>query len=138
MTQTGGCLCGAVRYRLESEPYDTGWCHCRICQRASGAPALVFTTVPVEDYVIEQGEEAIGIVETSSFGRRGFCTRCGTPLTMEVDHQPETIDLTVATLDAPDEVTPEFHIFYGSRIAWAEAGDDLPRHEGFRPDTRGL
>ena len=42
------------------------------------------------------------------------------------------------TLDQPDAVAPGFHIFHASRIAWFETADDLPRHERFRPDTRGL
>jgi len=134
----GGCSCGAVRYRLASAPFDTGWCHCRTCQQISGAPALVFTTVPAGDFVIEQGADAIGETRPAEFGRRQFCTRCGTPLTIAVDFQPETIDLTVASLDEPEAVQPGFHIFYSSRIGWAAAGDDLPRHAGFRPDTRGL
>ena len=134
----GGCSCGAVRYRLASEPFDTGWCHCRTCQRISGAPALVFTTVPTGDFVIEQGADAIGTTRPTKFGVRQFCSRCGTPLTIAVDFQPETIDIAAATLDEPDKVTPGFHIFYESRIAWAEANDALPRHERFRPETRGL
>ena len=132
----GGCLCGAVRYRLRSAPFDAGWCHCRTCQLNSGSPAMAFASVPVTDYVVEQGE--VATVRSSDFGHRGFCARCGTPLYMPVDHQPETIDFSVATLDQPDRVPPGFHIFYASRIAWAEAGDDLPRHDGFRPNTRGL
>lgn len=138
MTLTGGCLCGAVRYRLASEPYDCGWCHCRTCQLASGAPAMAFATVPLLDYAIEQGADAIGTIRSTPFGERRFCTRCGTPLTMHVDHQPGEIDFTAATLDDPGAVTPEFHIFYASRISWAEPADTLPRHDRFRPDTRGL
>jgi hypothetical protein len=134
----GGCACGAVRYRLESAPSDTGWCHCRLCQRVSGAPAMVFSTVPARDFVITSGGDAVGSVALTSFGRRRFCTRCGTPLTIAVDHQPETIDFPVATLDDPDVVAPGFRIFRASRIAWFETADDLPRHERFRPDTRGL
>ena len=134
----GGCACGAVRYRLASAPFDTGWCHCRICQRVSGAPAMVFSTVPAGDFVLTAGEQAVGAVALTSFGRRRFCTRCGTPLTIEVDHQPETVDFTVATLDDPDAVAPGFHIFRASRIGWFETADDLPRHDRFRPATRGL
>ena len=55
----GGCFCGAVRYRLTSTPYDTGWCHCRTCQKISGAAALVFTTVPLADYVIVGNVEEV-------------------------------------------------------------------------------
>jgi hypothetical protein len=134
----GGCACGAVRYRLLSAPFDTGWCHCTICRRVSGAPATVFSTVPAGDLVFTTGEGAIGTVNLTAFGHRRFCTRCGTPLTIEVDHQPGTIDFTVATLDDPDAVAPGFHIFHASRIAWFETADDLPRHDRFRPDTRGL
>jgi len=134
----GGCACGTVRYRLLSEPFDTGWCHCTTCRRVSGAPALVFSSVPAADLVFTSGEDAIGEIALSEFGRRRFCTRCGTPLTIQVDFQPETIDFTVATLDEPDAVAPGFHIFYASRIAWFETADDLPRHARFRPETRGL
>ncbi|MFD1611868.1 GFA family protein [Sphingomonas tabacisoli] len=135
---TGGCLCGAVRYRLLSEPFDAGWCHCRTCQLNSGSPAMAFASVKAGDLKIEQGADALGRVESSSFGHRRFCTQCGTPLYMSVNHQPETIDFSIATLDEPARLAPGFHIFYASRIPWAEPGDALPRHDRFRPDTRGL
>jgi hypothetical protein len=138
MMQEGGCACGTVRYRLSSAPFDTGWCHCTICRRVSGAPAMVFSTVPVGDFMFTAGEDAIGTIGLTAFGRRHFCARCGTPLTIEVDYQPETIDFTVATLDDPDAVAPGFHIFRASKIGWFETADDLPRHNRFRPDTRGL
>jgi hypothetical protein len=134
----GGCLCGAVRYRLLSEPYDCGWCHCRTCQLNSGAPAMVFATVPAGDLVWTKGEERIRSFASSGFGRRMFCGECGTPFLMQVDHQPGTLDFSVATLDSPERTMPGFHIFWGSRISWAEPADRLPRHEKFRPNTRGL
>ena len=55
---TGGCCCGAGRYQVLSEPFDTGWCHCRTCQLNSGSPAMAFASVPVADFLIEQGEPA--------------------------------------------------------------------------------
>ena len=60
------------------------------------------------------------------------------PVPDEVDHQPETVDFSVATLDEPEALAPGFHIFWGSKIDWFEPADDLPRHDRFRPDTRGL
>jgi hypothetical protein len=127
-----------VRYRLASDPFDAGWCHCRACQLNSGSPAMVFASVPVDDFRFTQGEALVGRFDSSDFGHRLFCTRCGTPFLMRVNHQPETADFSVATLDRPERVLPEFHIFYGSHIPWAPAADALPRHERFRPDTRGL
>ena len=134
----GGCACGQVRYELHSEPFDTGYCHCTICRRVSGAPALVFSTVPVGDFVIARGAELVRKVALTDFGERQFCGACGTPLTIHVEYQAETIDFTVATLDEPERVAPGFHIFHGSRIAWFDTADALPRHEKLRPDTRGL
>lgn len=134
----GGCACGAVRYELTSAPFDAGWCHCRVCQLVSGGPAMAFATVPVGDIVFIAGADAIGTVSLTEFGRRRFCRSCGTPLTVEVDYQPETIDFAIGTLDDPDPVAPGFHIFRASKVAWFETADDLPRHDRFRPDTRGL
>jgi hypothetical protein len=135
---TGGCACGTVRYALESPPFDAGWCHCRICQLNSGAPAMVFASVPAGHLVFTAGADRVGKFKSSSFGHRLFCADCGTPLLMQVDHQPETVDFSVVTLDDPDAVAPGFHIFRASKVRWFETADDLPRHEKFRPDTRGL
>jgi hypothetical protein len=134
----GGCRCGAVRYRLGSEPFDTGWCHCRNCQLSSGAPAMVFSTVAAKDFETVSGEDRIRRVQSSSFGRRTFCAECGTPLTISVDFQPDTIDFSVATLDEPGRIRPGFHIFWSSRVPWTEMNDGLPKYDRFRPQTRGL
>ena len=134
----GGCACGAVRYELRAEPWDTGWCHCRTCQLNSGSPAMIFSSIAPEAFAWTKGADKVKSFKSSSFGRREFCGECGTPFLMIVDHQPETVDFSVATLDEPDSVPPGFHIFYGSKIAWFEPGDTLPRHEKFRPHTRGL
>jgi hypothetical protein len=133
---TGGCACGAVRYELRATPYDTGWCHCRLCQRSSGAPAVVFTTIAAADFSSTHGLPATW--RSSDFGERGFCTTCGALLTIRIDFQPDTIDITAATLDLPEAVAPGFHIFCGDAIRWALLDDGSPRHEKFRPETRGL
>jgi hypothetical protein len=136
--QKGGCACGAVRYELRSAPFGAGWCHCRICQLNSGAPAMAFASVPVGDFAFVTGEDQVRKFRSSHFGHRLFCGACGTPILVQVDHQPDTVDFSIATLDDPDAVPPGFHIFHGSKVAWFETADDLPRHERFRPDTRGL
>ena len=138
MGMTGGCMCGAVRYELKSEPFDCGWCHCRTCQLSSGAPAQAFASMKRGDWVVTCGADSLRSVRSSSFGQRSFCAQCGTPLYVTVEHQPETLDFSAVTLDDPDAVPPEFHIFWSSKVGWFNLGDDLPRHERFRPDTVGL
>ena len=132
---TGGCACGGVRYRLVSAPFDAGYCHCTICRRSGGAPVVAFATVPLADLVLDAG--APRRRRSSAFGERWFCGDCGTQLAMRVDHQPDTIDFTIASLDAPASVRPAFHLFCAERIAWFQTADTFPRHDGFRPDTRG-
>jgi hypothetical protein len=134
----GGCACGSVRYRLASAPFDVGWCHCRTCQLSAGAPAIVFGSVARGDLRFEAGADALKVFASSSFGRRSFCGACGTLVTVEVDFQPETIDIAVATLDRPEAAPPGFHIFFASRIPWFDPGDSLPRHDRYRATTRGL
>ncbi|HEU0033617.1 MAG TPA: GFA family protein [Kofleriaceae bacterium] len=121
----GGCACGEIRYRLDDAPYDCGYCHCRLCQRSSGAPVLVFASVKRASFVVTKGQPRRRI--SSHLGERWFCDRCGTQLAMLVD-DPDAIDFTVATLDDPDAIAPSFHIWTDKRISWFDTRDDLPRH----------
>jgi len=128
----GGCLCGAVRYRLDEVPQGIAYCHCRMCQRASGAPVLVFGTVARAALTIEHGNPRRH--RSSDIGERWFCGECGCQLAMHVDYQADTIDIAVATLDAPEACPPEFHIWHTGRIGWFETADGLPRYADAGPD----
>ena len=130
-------MCGSVRYRLNSAPFDCGWCHCRTCQLVGGAPALAFATIATPDFTWGEGEDgSAGSSRRASVDARFAATR--TPLMVTVNYQPETVDFPIATLDDPSAVAPEFHIFWSSKVAWFNPGDDLPKHDKFRPETRGL
>lgn len=134
----GGCACGAVRYRLEEKPYDTGWCHCRVCQHVSGSGGMVFTTVHLDRYRILAGEQQIGHFASTSFGTRSFCRSCGSPLTIHVRHQAEEIDIAAGTLDDPEEIAPAFHLYTAEAPSWMPMVAFLPRYKALRPKTRGL
>ena len=138
MELTGGCVCGAVRYALASEPFASGWCHCTTCQRLSGAPGMVYASIPRGDFAYVQGADKVKSLTLTHFAQRAFCGECGSPLTIAYDFQPETIDFTVCTLDDPRKVPPVNHIFWSSRPDWLEAPDDLPKYSRFRPGTDGL
>ena len=133
---TGGCVCGAVRYGLKSAPTDAGYCHCEQCRRSSGAPVLAFATVPLEDLVWLHGRPRRR--RSTATGERSFCGDCGTQLTIQVEHQPSTIDFTIGSLDVPAAVVPGFHLFRSEAISWFDTADKAPRHEKLRPDTLGL
>lgn len=135
---TGGCACGTIRYRIDAEPYDTGWCHCRICQQVSGSGGMVFTTAALYHFHIERGKERLGRFASTPFGERGYCRNCGSPLTIHVGHQPGEIDIAAASLDDPDAVVPAFHLYADSAPQWAIPIDGLPRYAALRLTTRGL
>lgn len=128
----GGCLCGAVRYRISADIVDAGYCHCRLCQRSAGAPVLAWLTVPVAGFAYGAGRPAV--FDSSPHSQREFCGRCGTQLAFRRRAGATTVDVTLASLDAPERVPPEYHIWRQSRIGWFETADGLPRHEDAGPD----
>jgi hypothetical protein len=127
-----------VRYRLEEAPYDTGWCHCRICQHVSGSGGMVFATVHRDRYRVTAGSDHVGSFASTAFGSRTFCRQCGSPLTIHVRHQPDEIDISVGTLDDPEEVQPAFHLYAAEAPSWMPMMAFLPRYRALRPNTRGL
>lgn len=125
MRSEGGCLCGAVRYGVETPLIDSGYCHCRMCQRASGAPVMVFASAKIEDFEIVSGEPVRR--RSSDHGERWHCGACGSPIAMRVDEEPATIDVAVVSLDDPALSAPGFHIWHESRVSWFGTADKLER-----------
>ncbi len=128
----GGCLCGAIRFLSEADPVASGYCHCRICQRSSGAPVLAWGSFPVGSFAYVA--ESPRVYRSSSHGQREFCARCGTQVAYRESRDATTVDVNLASLDFPDAVVPRRHVFTGSRIAWFETADALPRFEGAGPE----
>jgi hypothetical protein len=122
----GGCLCGGVRYRISAEPRHADYCHCRMCQRATGAPVVPWLTVAREGFAWTAGEPAV--YRSSASAERLFCPACGTQLAFRDQAEPAALDVTLASLDEPAVVRPSHHIWTSSRIAWFDTADDLPRY----------
>lgn len=122
----GGCLCGAVRYRIAGAPVAGTLCHCRSCRLASGAPSVAWTVVRLDDV---RYEGALPTEFESSRGVfRGFCARCGTSLTWRTAERPGTIDVTTATLDQPEAFAPTKEIWIEHKLAWETANPSLPHY----------
>ena len=121
----GGCLCGAVRYRVEGTIAESGYCHCRTCQKQSGAPVVAWFALPRERFAYTAG--APKTLRASARAGREFCGNCGTYLVFREDNPDETISVNTATLDDPTLSPPTFHIYCESRIGWFETADTHPR-----------
>ena len=126
---TGGCLCGAVRYRITGPVRDdAAHCHCSLCRRASGAIAVTWCTVAPTDFVWTEG--APSLYRSSEKGERRFCGTCGTPLTFFHADHPDDLDITIASLDRPEAMPPVRHIWTASRLPWLTLDPHLPESEG--------
>lgn len=113
MVLTGGCQCGAIRYRVDAVPSGTHICHCRMCQKASGGPfaAAVLTS----SFTVTRG--AMSVFKSSEIAERGFCARCGTPLTYR-SLPGNFVTVTLGSLDDPDAVAPLKQYGAESRLSW--------------------
>jgi hypothetical protein len=121
----GGCLCGAVRYRATAVPVRGVICHCSMCRKHSGAPALAFVHFPLASFNWVKGEPTR--YRSSRYAERGFCSECGSTLTMHEEILSDRVLVTVGSLDEPHRVHPDDHVWTQDRIPWFEIKDQLPR-----------
>src|SRR5262249_47547938 len=123
---SGGCLCGEVRYRITATPVEALYCHCRMCQRAHGAPVIAWLTVPLAAFHGSAGPPPASRSPPRAFGL--FCRACGTPLPGRAPATPQHVDVSIATLDDPEPIEPLLHLWTESQIGWFEIADHLPRY----------
>ena len=119
----GGCQCGAVRYTLRMAPQRNHYCHCRMCQRAVGNLFAALAGVK-KDRIGWQGQP--DFFASSTLAQRGFCARCGTPLSFAY-HDAEWIYVTIGSLDDPSQARPEKHYGIESQVHWLDIRDDAER-----------
>ena len=118
----GGCFCGAIRYRIGATIIEAAICHCSTCRRAAGAQSVAWLTVPVTGFALVAGQPE---TFASSPGiERCHCRDCGTSLTYRSGS--ETVDVTIASLDNPETVTPTREIWLEHRLAWEPIDPSRP------------
>jgi hypothetical protein len=123
MAWTGGCQCGAVRYRLLTPPEHASICHCRMCQRASGQLFMALARVKHENLRWTRGQPSI--FRSSDIVERGFCNACGTPLTYR-RVESRSISVTIGSLDDPEAARPVLQFGIEGKLSWTGELDALP------------
>ncbi|WP_024508824.1 GFA family protein [Bradyrhizobium sp. ARR65] len=122
---TGGCQCGAIRFAVKAAPLKISICHCRMCQKASGAPFASFADIQKEDFAWTRGRPAS--FRSSSIAERDFCAQCGTPLSFRrIDG--DRIEIMTGAFDRPDRVVPTRQYGTESRLGWVVGIANLPSH----------
>ncbi len=131
VTFTGGCLCSAVRYQCKAEPMMTGHCHCRNCQKASGAGFITAFAVP------EAALEITGAVKfyetpTDSGGtsQRGFCPECGSRLFARSSNMAGMMAVMAGCMDDSSWLEPGMNIFTEHAQPWSRMDPALPNFPG--------
>ena len=119
----GGCLCGAVRYEAAPTHRDGYYCHCRMCQLAFGNTRAAYFNLRKDQ--VRWLSAPPRWYASSKIARRGFCGRCGTPLSFEF-LDGENMDLSVGSLDEPSLLKPTEHFAVESRIVNWHVDDGLP------------
>lgn len=120
---TGGCLCGAVRYRLASLPGPAHTCHCTMCQKSGGTPFQVLSRIRASDLIWTDGQPVAK--QTSAHAERLFCGACGSPLAFTFIGD-EHLGLHVSGLDDPDAIELVSHDCTETMLPWVRFADALP------------
>lgn len=111
---TGGCQCGAIRFRAEKLGRPS-ICHCRMCQKAFGSFFGAFVTADHAHLTWTRGQPAL--FRSSAKVKRGFCNKCGTPLTY---HLGEEIELAIGAFDHPEALEPQVQVNHDKRLPWID------------------
>jgi len=118
--RTGGCLCGAIRYRAEGDPIHVGRCHCADCRKESGSAFTVYGQWPRERFTMTG--------DVATYEGRSFCARCGTRIGTSLDE--DVVEIRLGSLDdAPFELVPEAEIWIKRREPWLAPVDGASQHE---------
>lgn len=125
----GGCDCGRVRYAMRTEPLFVHCCHCRWCQRETGSAFALNAMIETDRVTLLRGEPIF--VDTPSASGRGQriarCPDCHIALWSHYSGAgPKVAFVRVGTLDNPDALPPDIHIFTASKQPWVILPEDTP------------
>jgi hypothetical protein len=130
----GGCTCQAVRYRMLSAPLFVHCCHCRWCQRETGASFALNAMIEADRVELLQGSpEAIDTPSNSGKGQRIFrCPTCRVAVWSNYAGAGDAVRFVrVGTLDDPDSLQPDIHIFTLSKQPWVVLPEGTPAVPGY-------
>lgn len=133
----GGCLCGAVQYEVDSFNSRMAHCHCSMCRKFHGAPFATFGEAKAADFRWLQGEDELVEYQADNGTTRCFCRHCGSSMTFaSAGRGGDVVEVALGTLDSNLDLSPDAHIFVGSKANWSEIHDTLPQYVADRKSQR--
>jgi hypothetical protein len=134
----GSCACGAVRYRLASEPMFVHCCHCLNCQRQTGSAFVINLLIEADRLQLLRGlPEPVDVPRDDGGVQRIFrCPTCQVAVYSEYG-SPRIRFVRGGTLDRPSDVEPDVHIYTKSKLSWVKLPESVPAFEGYY-DSKAL
>jgi hypothetical protein len=130
----GGCLCGAVRYRISAPFSSAGYCHCTHCQRRTGTGSSANGRVPRRGFELLAGTEELRSFQPPEGIPKLFCARCGSALFSGDPLNDAEVAVRLGTLDGDPGIRPQYRQFLESASAWEAVPEDgLARYPRGRP-----
>jgi hypothetical protein len=135
LPMTGGCMCGGVRYEVSEPLGGATYCHCKRCQRRTGAAASAQARVARGSLRIVSGEELLRAWDPGGGYAKVFCSSCGSAMWSRHPDDHEVIAVRLGTFDDDPGVRPALRQFVDYAAPWEPIPEDgLPRHLEMRPD----
>lgn len=121
-SMTGGCMCGAVRYKISEKPMAAALCHCNRCRTQSGSAFSTVIIVKRSTFGLEGPTNVFEDIGASGerVGRRS-CAKCGSPLTTEPDVAPDVMFVKAGGIDNNEWFEPIMELFVTRRRPWVAA-----------------
>ena len=134
---TGGCVCGAIRYELKTEPILMLKCHCRDCQHITGSGFAPAFLVPADAFRVTHGQLRYCLTPSLRRGKhkRGFCPECGSRITGGEFTEGESpfVGVLASSLDDPGLFKPQMDIFVSDAQPWDQMDPAIPKFERYPP-----
>jgi hypothetical protein len=133
---TGGCMCGAVRYRYQGRPSRIGLCQCDRCQRQSGSAFLIGVVFP-QDAVTIDGTLATHEASIDGTQRmwRQFCPVCGSSISITLERYPGIRSMMGGTLDDKRAIAPTFSVWCSEGQPWLSLPGGISQYPDYPDGT---
>lgn len=133
MSFDGGCLCGAVRFRVGRRHLNAMHCYCGMCRKAHGTAFSTHAMARPDQLEWLAGRNTLVEFESSPGAVRAFCPGCGTHILVHGQSGDDSYAIPAGTLDGDPPLTLVGHMFTADMVSWMCIDDDLPQYEGWPP-----
>lgn len=134
----GNCACGAVRFRLTSRPMFVHCCHCRDCQRQTGSAFVLNALIETDQVELIAGQPRPVTVPTDSGQAHDIyrCPKCEVAVWSDYGRRPKLRFVRVGTLENPDALPPDIHIYIRSKLPWITLPEGVPAFEAYYDSSK--